>query len=214
MLNSPQVRSAFDLAHAGDAERERYGRHTYGQGCLLARRLVEAGVRLVTVYFSPNIGGSSTTSGGWDTHANNGKKMFPIITQYHLPYTDRTLPTLIEDLDDRGLLDETLVIWMGEFGRTPEITPTDGRNHWPNNFCAVLGGGGVKTGQVIGETDETGYNRDSNRQNTLKDPVSPQDLYATIGKLLSWDTSKEFEAGARPVWLVDKTAKPVEKVFA
>src|SRR5487761_1009368 len=121
MLNSPRVSQAFNLAAEPAKLRDQYGRHTYGQSCLLARRLVEAGVRFVNVYFSDSIGGQSATSGGWDTHGFNNTRMFPIIEKYHLPITDQTLPTLLTDLDDRGLLDETLVVWMGEFGRTPRI---------------------------------------------------------------------------------------------
>jgi hypothetical protein len=103
MLNSPRLRKAFDLASEPQKMREAYGRTTYGQGCLLARRLVEAGTKVVTVYFSSNIGGQSTESGGWDTHGFNNTRMYPIIQKYHLPITDQTLPTLINDLDDRGL---------------------------------------------------------------------------------------------------------------
>ena len=102
---------------------------------------------------------------------------------------------------------------MGEFGRTPKLTNTEGRGHWPNNFCVVVGGGGFKTGQVIGETDDLGYNRDSKGNTTLKDPVGPNDLYKTIGTMMDWEMTKEFEAGNRPVWLVDKEASAVEKLY-
>ena len=110
MLASPTVRKAFDLASEKESVRDRYGRHTYGQGLLLARRLVEAGVRFVTVYFDRSIGGKSVTSGGWDTHGFNDTRMYPIIEKRHLPITDATLPVFLNDLDDRGLLDQTLVI--------------------------------------------------------------------------------------------------------
>ena len=119
MLSSDRVRKAFDLSSEPDKVRNGYGRTTYGQGLLLARRLVEAGVRFVNVYFDRSIGGQSTTSGGWDTHGFNNTRMFPIVRERHLPLTDQTLPTFLTDLDERGLLDETLVVWMGEFGRTP-----------------------------------------------------------------------------------------------
>ena len=127
MLSSARVREAFNISAEAEEVRARYGGSTFGQGCLLARRLVEAGVRFVTVYFSNSIGGQSTTSGGWDTHGFNNTRMFPIIEAYHLPMTDRVLPALIEDLDQRGLLDETLVVWMGEFGRTPKINENASR---------------------------------------------------------------------------------------
>ncbi len=116
------------------ASATRYGRTTYGQSCLLARRLVEAGVKFVNVYFSDTIGGQSTSSGGWDTHGFNNTRMYPIIEKRHLPMTDQTLPTFLNDLDDRGLLDETLVVWMGEFGRTPKIN----EQHQPRPLAAVL----------------------------------------------------------------------------
>src|SRR4029434_10021621 len=102
MLNSPRLRKAFDLASEPEKVREPSGRTTYGQGCLLARRLVEAGTKFVTVYFSNNIGGQSTESGGWDTHGFNNTRMYNIIPKYHLPITDQTLPTLINDLETRA----------------------------------------------------------------------------------------------------------------
>src|SRR5438034_5003281 len=124
MLDSRRWRKAFSLSAETEKVRDSYGRTTYGQSCLVARRLVEAGTKFVTVYFSANIGGD--IGSGWDTHGNNGKKMFPVMENYHLPMTDQTLPTLLEELDQRGLLDATLVVWMGEFGRTPKINDKSG----------------------------------------------------------------------------------------
>src|SRR5229473_3273075 len=135
LLTSPKMRKAFDLSAEPAAFRDRYGRTAYGQGCLLARRLVEAGARFVNVYFSPTIGGCE---GGWDTHGFNDKPMYPILKNFLLPITDRTLPALLEDLDQRGLLDTTLVVWMGEFGRTPRINKIAGRDHWPTCYPALL----------------------------------------------------------------------------
>src|SRR6185312_151060 len=117
--------------------RDDYGRTTYGQSCLLARRLLEAGVRFVTVYYSRSIGGDN--GGGWDTHGHN----FQRLKNDLLPATDRTVPTLIADMQARGLLDETLIVWMGEFGRSPRITNTpkfgpDGRDHWPMCYTALF----------------------------------------------------------------------------
>ena len=146
MLGSERVRQAFDLSAEPESIRDRYGRTSYGQSCLLARRLVESGVRFVNVYFSNSIGGQSTKGGGWDTHGFNNTRMFPIIHEYHLPLTDQTLPTFLNDLDDRGLLDTTLVVWMGEFGRTPRINNNASRDHWPQCYTALLAGGGVKRG--------------------------------------------------------------------
>ncbi len=140
MLQSPKLREAFNLSAEPEVMREAYGRTTYGQSCLLARRLVEAGTKFVTVYFSPSIGGRSTTEGGWDTHGFDNTRMFPIIEKYHLPITEQTLPTLLNDLDERGLLDETLVVWMGEFGRTPNINKNVSRDHWPQCYTTLLAG--------------------------------------------------------------------------
>lgn len=182
MLHSPRVRQAFDLSKEPEALRERYGRTTYGQGCLLARRLVEHGVKFSTVYFSRSIGGRSNTDGGWDTHGFDNTRMFPIIEDYHLPITDQTLPTLLTDLKMRGLLDETLVIWMGEFGRTPKINKNASRDHWPKCYSVLLAGGGVKRGYVYGASDKLG-------EHPAEDPVTPEDIAATIYQLLGIDPS-------------------------
>jgi hypothetical protein len=174
MLSSPKVKHAFDLTDEPAAVRDAYGRTTYGQSCLLARRLLEAGVRVVTVYFSDTIGNGAKMSGGWDTHGNN----FNDLQKRLLPITDQTVPTLIDDLAARGLLDETLVLWMGEFGRSPRITNTeqfgpDGRDHWPQCYTALLAGGGIRGGAVHGASDKTGAY-------PALDPVRPDDIAATL----------------------------------
>jgi hypothetical protein len=190
MLSSPGVRKAFDLSGEPEAVRERYGRTTYGQGCLLARRLVEAGARFINVYFSQSIGGCQ---GGWDTHGFNDKPMYPILKNYLLPITDHTLPTLLEDLDARGLLDTTLVVWVGEFGRSPRINKIAGRDHWPQCYTALLAGGGVKRGHVHGSSDKIGAYPAS-------DPVRPEDLSATMFHLLGIDPKSEVrDALNRPL---------------
>ncbi len=181
LLTSPGVKKAFDLASEPAAVRDRYGRTTYGQGCLLARRLVEAGVKFVNVYFSQFIGGCT---GGWDTHGFNDKPMYPILKSYLLPITDQTLPTLITDLDDRGLLDSTLVVWVGEFGRTPRINDKAGRDHWPQCYPAIVAGGGVRRGFVFGASDRLGAYPSI-------DPVRPEDLSATMFHLLGLDPATE-----------------------
>ncbi|MEC7922566.1 MAG: DUF1501 domain-containing protein [Planctomycetota bacterium] len=197
MLSSTRVRDAFDISREPEAVRERYGRHTYGQGCLLARRLVEAGVRFVTVYFDSSIGGRSTTSGGWDTHGFDNTRMFPIIEKRHLPITEQTLPTLLDDLDERGLLDDTLVVWMGEFGRTPKINANKSRDHWPQCYSALLAGGGVKGGYVHGASDSTGAY-------PSRDPVRPDDLSATVFHLMGIDPSTEvYDTQDRPLVIAE-----------
>src|SRR5438876_609322 len=205
MLHSERLRTAFDLSTEPEKLRDDYGRHTYGQSCLLARRLVEAGVKFVTVYFSGNIGGQSTTEGGWDTHGFNNTRMFPIIEKYHLPLTDQTLPTFLEDLDSRGLLDTTLVVWMGEFGRTPKINENASRDHWPQCYTTLLAGGGLKRGFVYGASDKNGMYPAEN-------PVRPDDLAATMFYLLGTDPNSEVRGvGNRPVLISE--GKPVTDVL-
>ena len=200
MLSSTRVRDAFDISREPAAVRESYGRHTYGQGCLLARRLVEAGVRFVTVYFDATIGGRSATSGGWDTHGFDNTRMFPIIEKRHLPITEQTLPTLLDDLDDRGLLDDTLVVWMGEFGRTPKINANKSRDHWPQCYSALLAGGGVKGGYVHGASDSTGAY-------PSRDPVRPDDLAATVFQLMGIDPATEvYDTQDRPLVIAEGEA--------
>ncbi len=206
MLQSPKLRAAFDLSAEPVVMREAYGRTTYGQSCLLARRLVEAGTKFVTVYFSPSIGGQSTTEGGWDTHGFNNTRMFPIVEKFHLPITEQTLPTLLNDLDQRGLLDTTLVVWMGEFGRTPNINKNVSRDHWPQCYTTLLAGAGVKRGFVYGASDKTGAYPAEN-------PVRPDDLAATIYYALGIDPHSELRTAAgRPVMAAD--GKPVTEIFA
>jgi len=206
MLNAPRVRQAFDLSAEPDAVRDRYGRTTYGQSCLLARRLVESGVKFVNVYFANTIGGQSTTAGGWDTHGFNNTRMFPIIEKFHLPITDQTLPALLLDLEERGLLDTTLVVWMGEFGRTPKINDNVSRDHWPGCYTVLLAGGGVKRGYIHGASDKNGAR-------PARDPVRPEDLAATMFHLLGIDPGQEvMDASNRP--LVIAAGKPVFDVMA
>ncbi|MEX0937572.1 MAG: DUF1501 domain-containing protein [Pirellulales bacterium] len=206
MLTSPEVRQAFDLSTEPEAVRDRYGRTTYGQSCLLARRLVEAGVKFVTVYFSNSIGGQSTEKGGWDTHGFNDTRMFPIVEKYHFPMTEQTLPTLLDDLEERGLLEDTLVVWTGEFGRTPKINENASRDHWPQCYTALLAGGGVKRGYIHGSSDNRGMFPDEY-------PVRPDDLAATMYYLLGIDPQTEvYDRNDRP--LVIASGDPVHQIIA
>ncbi len=193
MLGSERLRKAFDLSQEPAPLREAYGHTTYGQSCLLARRLVEQGARFVTVYFSDSIGGQSTSSGGWDTHGFNNTRMFPIVEKFHFPMTEQTLPTLLTDLESRGLLEETLVLWMGEFGRTPRINANTSRDHWPHCYTVLMAGAGVKKGYVHGASDKEGmYPADH--------PVRPDDLAATLYHLFGIDPKSEVIAtGSRPL---------------
>ena len=206
MLHSEKLRQAFDLSREPEALREKYGRTSYGQSLILARRLVEAGTKFVTVYFSSNIGGQSTSGGGWDTHGFNNTRMYPIIEKYHFPITDQTLPTFLEDMDERGLLDDTLIVWMGEFGRTPKINENASRDHWPDCYTVLLAGGGVKRGFIYGASDKNGAY-------PAEDPVRPDDLAATMYHLLGIDPATHvYGVGERPLPITE--GKPIMGVLA
>lgn len=206
MLNSTRVRDAFDLSQEPHEIREAYGRTTYGQSCLLARRLVESGVKFVTVYFAPSIGGRSKTEGGWDTHGFDDTRMYEILPSFHLPITDHTLPVLINDLKARGLLQDTLVIWMGEFGRTPHLNKSISRDHWPKCYTVLLAGGGVQGGAVYGESDRYGAVPDVN-------PVTTGDLAATMYRLMGIDHTLEIHDKLnRPLPIA--RGRPVTEIFA
>ena len=206
MLHSERARQAFDLSQEPAGIRERYGKTTYGQGCLLARRLAESGVKFTTVYFARSIGGRRVNDGGWDTHGFDNTRMYPIVENYHLPITDQTLPTLLEDLEQRGMLDETLVVWMGEFGRTPKINKNKSRDHWPKCYSVLLAGGGVKRGFVYGKSDKTASEPDEN-------PVTPEDLAATVYYLLGIDPKAHiYDLQDRPLMI--SSGEPVYDVIA
>jgi hypothetical protein len=205
MLTSPLVKKAFDLGAEPASVRDRYGRTTYGQGCLLARRLVEAGAKFINVYFSDTIGGQND-KGGWDTHGFNGHPMYPLLKNYLIPITDQTLPTLLTDLEARGLLDSTLVVWMGEFGRSPRINKEAGRDHWPQCYTVLLAGGGVKRGYIHGSSDKIGAY-------PANDPVRPDDLAATMFHLLGIDPHTEVrDALNRPLPIA--AGEPITGVLA
>lgn len=157
MITSPETQRAFDLTDEKDETRDQYGRNTFGQSCLLARRLIEAGVRFVTV-----------TSGGWDTHRDNFKGLKRL-----MPPVDQGLPALMADLESRGLSENTLVVWLTDFGRTPKINSATGRDHWSSAGFAMFGGGGCPKGQVIGATDEEGGR-------PIDAEYYPEDIAATI----------------------------------
>jgi hypothetical protein len=183
---------AFDLNEEQDALRDAYGRGRFGQGCLLARRLVERGVPFVEV-----------TLGGWDTHDNNFESVKTLCQAL-----DPAWAALMADLKQRGLLDSTLVVWMGEFGRTPTINPRQGRDHYPRAWSVALGGGGIKGGAVVGRTSKDGL--------AVEDrPVSVPDLLATICLALGIDPSKQNMSNVgRPIRIVDQSARPLGEILA
>jgi hypothetical protein len=194
MLTSARVKDAFDLGREPDRVRAHYGRHTHGQACLLARRLVEAGVRLVCVNWH-NDGRAF-----WDTHGDN----FPSLKTRLMPPADAGFSALIEDLEGRGLLGETLVVWVGEFGRNPRVA-NGGREHWPGCYSAVLCGAGVRGGTVYGASDRIGGRPQLH-------PVSPADLTATVYRSLGVDPEAMLpDRLGRPQALTE--GKPLTALF-
>ena len=190
LMHSEQAKKAFQIENEPEAMRDRYGRTSLGQGVLLARRLVEAGVRFVTVSRGFNV---------YDHHKN----IFPLLSNTFLPELDRAYSALLEDLHQRGLLDSTIVIVTGEFGRTPEINANGGRDHWPNAFSLTMAGGGITGGRVYGSTDEKG--------GFVKDnPVQVADLAATLYTKLGIDPDKEYMSNiGRPV-KIGNNGKPLD----
>jgi hypothetical protein len=169
LLADKRARAAFDLTAESARTRDRYGRGKFGQSCLVARRLVEAGVRLVQVNWPREPGDTSAGNPLWDTHSKNAERLKTVL----MPQMDRAYSALLDDLAARGLLDETLVVWVGEFGRTPKINPSGGRDHWGRVFPAALAGGGVSGGQVLGASDKIGGDPTDGR-------TRPEELTATI----------------------------------
>ena len=177
MITGPAAQKAFDINQEDPRLRDRYGRNTYGQSALMARRLVEAGVSFVTIH-----------NGGWDHHSNIESGM-----KSRLPSMDQSIGTLIADLDERGLLQDTIVCVMGEFGRTPRVNGTGGRDHWGNSMSVLLGGGGLQGGQVIGTTNDKG-------EYPVEQPILPADILATIYRVLDVDLNASFvNNSGRPI---------------
>jgi hypothetical protein len=196
LLRSPQASQAFDISREPPGTRDRYGRTKHGQSLLLARRLVEAGVRCVSVY-----DGSRNGVDNWDTHTNN----FSLLKDTLLPPADRAFAALIEDLHTRGLLDSTLVLWMGEFGRTPTVNKSAGRDHWPFCYTVVAAGGGVKGGCTYGSSDKLAAYPDANA-------VTPGDLAATLFWRFGLDHTREIrDFSSRPYRLAE--GEPIRALF-
>lgn len=198
MILSPAVQKAFDLSQETEKTKEAYGRSASGQSVLLARRLVEAGCRFVTA--------GGYRSGNWDTHADNDRHL----RERLVPPLDQSLSALLQDLDQRGLLETTIVLAMGEFGRTPHVNPDNGRDHWPHCWSLVIGGGGIQGGQVVGASDEKGaYVED--------EMVTMGDLFATIYKAFGIDWTKTYMTRiGRPIKIAnsisDKTGSPIDQL--
>jgi hypothetical protein len=190
IVTSNECRNAFDMRREPERIRDRYGRDSWGQSALLARRLVEAGVTYVTV----NVG-------GWDTHNNN----FNELKNRLLPRYDRALAALVEDLCERGMDQKVLVLAYGEFGRTPRVNSTAGRDHWPGAASVVFAGGGLRMGQAIGTTD-------ARAEYPTSRPASPQDVLATMYHVLGIDYRHEFmDAGQRPIPILNE-GRPIQEL--
>lgn len=192
LVTSPEAQAAFDIHRESESVREQYGRNDFGQRLLLCRRLVEVGVSFVTCYY-----------GGWDHHTN----IFKSLKEKHLPKFDQGIAALITDLDQRGLLDSTLVIALGEFGRTPKINKDVGRDHWPHAMSVLMSGAGIPGGQVIGATDSKGYYASENI-------YSPEDFACSLYKKMGIDPRQVLHKNTgRPVQLVNG-GKPIKELFA
>jgi hypothetical protein len=190
MVTGDRVRDAFDINREDPRLRDRYGRHLYGQGALLARRLVEAGSACVTV-----------NTGYWDHHNDIEKNL-----EEHLPPLDAAIAALVEDLEERGMVDDVVIYCAGEFGRTPLINGHLGRDHWSNCFSVLLGGGGIKGGRVVGASEPRGGG-------VRERPVSPGDLLATLYQALGIPLDTHYlDASGRPVSIV-AGGKPVQELF-
>jgi uncharacterized protein (DUF1501 family) len=192
LMTSTAAKAAFDISVEDDGLRDTYGRHSLGQSCLMARRLVEAGVRCVTIDHS-----------NWDTHTDN----FKTLKDNLLPAFDSALATLFRDLADRGLLETTLVIVSGEFGRTPRINKNAGRDHWGPAFTVALGGGGIQGGRAVGRSD-------ARAEKPAHEPLGPEDLAATIYRLMGIDGNEEFHTPeGRPVKIVNNSGRVIQPLL-
>jgi uncharacterized protein (DUF1501 family) len=189
MLTSRTAAAGFDLSQEPDAAKDSYGRTRFGQSCLLARRLVEAGVPFVQVNWSDHVEAEEDSGdGGWDHHYRN----FQIMQDRHAPWLDQAMSALLTDLHDRRLLDSTLVLAVGEFGRSPKINDKAGREHWPDCYCALAAGGGVKGGRFVGTSD-------SKAAKPADTPLTPADLNATVQHAIGLTSEQITGLGLTPV---------------
>ena len=192
MVTSPAAKRAFDLSQEPAKVRERYGINKFGQSCLLARRLVESGVRFINI-----------TMGGWDTHANN----FKTLKDRNLPNIDQSWSALLEDLKSRGMLEKTMVIWLGDFGRTPKINSAAGRDHWAGSTVFCMGGGGMKVGSVIGKSD-------ANAEQPVTPPIQIEDIAATLYTILGIPLDKHYVAPDGRPFRINLNGKVVNEILA
>jgi len=203
LMNSPQAREAFDLTKEPTKVRERYGMNRFGQCCLLSRRLIEAGVRFVTVNTFLTVFNEVT----WDIHGSKPFTTIEGMKNIVAPMYDQGYSALLADLDERGMLDDTLVCGLAEFGRTPKVNPAGGRDHWPQCFSCTFAGGGVQGGRAIGASDPIG-GVPADR------PTNPGEIIATIFHSLGLDLHAEMPGpGGRPFPLVDFGVREIKELF-
>jgi uncharacterized protein (DUF1501 family) len=203
LMSSPMAREAFALEKEPAAVRDRYGRTRFGQSCLLARRLIEAGVRFVTVNMFETVFSEIT----WDIHGSRPFTDIQQMSEQVVPNFDQAYTALLEELTERGLLESTIVCAFGEFGRTPKINPAGGRDHHPGVWTVLMGGGPIKRGRVVGESDEMAYAPKSR-------PVTPAEIAATIYKGLGFDPHKDLPGPQnRPIPLADYSVQAIGELF-
>jgi len=203
MMTSTQARDAFDLTQEPQSVRDRYGMNRFGQCCLLARRLVEAGVRFITINTFLTVFNEVT----WDIHGSKPFTSIEGMKNIVAPMYDQAYAALISDLDERGLLGDTLVCNVAEFGRTPRVNPAGGRDHWPQCFTSYFAGGGVQGGRIVGASDPIGGV-------PAERPVQPGDVVATIFKSLGFNLESHLPGpGGRPFPLVDFGHKEIHELF-
>jgi hypothetical protein len=204
MVTSENAREAFDLSQEPEELRDRYGRNKFGQGCLLARRLIERGVRFTTVNMFETVFNEIT----WDIHGSAPFSPIECYSNLVGPMFDHAYSSLLQDLSERGLLENTMVVAIGEFGRTPKVNPAGGRDHWPQCWSVLCAGGGVQGGQVIGSSDEIG-SAPADR------PTKPAELVASIYYSLGIDLEHELPGpGGRPIPVVDYGTQPIYELFS
>jgi hypothetical protein len=204
LMSSEKARAAFDLAKESADTRKRYGQNRFGQSCLLAKRLVEAGVRFVTINMFETVFDEIT----WDIHGSSPFSPIECYSNLVGPMFDNGFTSLIEDLSQTGMLANTVILAMGEFGRTPKINPAGGRDHWPACWSVVMAGGGIQGGRVVGESDDIGGAPKSR-------PTTPSEVAATVYHALGIDLGTELPGPQnRPIRIVDHGVEPIMELFA
>ena len=202
LMSSTKAREAFDISQEPEKVREAYGYNKFGQSCLLARRLIERGVRYVTINMFETVFNEIT----WDIHGSAPFSPIECYSDMVGPMLDNGYSTLLEDLAQRGMLEKTLVVATGEFGRTPKINPAGGRDHWPQVWSILMAGGGIQGGRVVGKTDDIGAY-------PVERPVSPAEVLATIYHQLGIDLETLLPGpGSRPVPVVDPGVEPIREL--